>query len=708
MQKFYEYAKIFAKFLKTNSMSEKLSFVPEINEKMMLKNTPDLVREIFEGKDLSQIASSLESMRDSGKFSHDKKSIERWEKFLNEVLRFVENQNISDMRKLHKNSDYWRIHNLQRQAFLFSRAPIQPDISLFSPAGSYGPYYLWKLQSLTEWWQAPDMILGGSAGALYPTLYELYTMAHSENPIKAREKFADLSSLIPENLTKKHSMSWNGKKLIESFSLKAQDLITIINESRQQKWQKLLSDIGNLKFSELSRPIGVIASRNMGGNNKFQEVLFSWDDNVMQAITASSNPWLHFGPIQYNVVKKVRFSHNFWNDGDHTNPMPTEWIYHFPQWNVKQISAIWGEYMQDVAYESDFNQFTDIHLYKNDLSKDEFADFNAKILMTNFRWQNKGFDKNTAELYMMLWNIDVKNFNQVVEKLSVYKEKLSSEDWVRLFRSVIFRMEDFKKQNISLKNIDKFLSFSTENPLEKEKVLHLLRQIDFSRVEWEKNPENQKIFVKIFHEMKKELHYEDVEEDDHFRLTSIFELMILWYKIFPNHQEFKNFLLQEHPSESIRIKLNLWEQEILNKGSEGGIDIEARIWIKKFSDIFTMPLYNTVTPSERHNIFLSFRQDERLLVASVRDFNENWEKVLQQKDFSRIFEVIENMDVFFTAQKPLSMPLHEIEKIRNFIKQFLQEIDLRTKLEWLREFEKYELLRKKVDDLYVVFELLSK
>lgn len=364
--------------------------------------------------------------------------------------------------------------------------------------------------------------------------------------------------------------------------------------------------------------------------------------------------------------------------------------------------------MQDVAYESDFNQFTDIHLYKNDLSKDEFADFNAKILMTNFRWQNKGFDKNTAELYMMLWNIDVKNFNQVVEKLSVYKEKLSSEDWVRLFRSVIFRMEDFKKQNISLKNIDKFLSFSTENPLEKEKVLHLLRQIDFSRVEWEKNPENQKIFVKIFHEMKKELHYEDVEEDDHFRLTSIFELMILWYKIFPNHQEFKNFLLQEHPSESIRIKLNLWEQEILNKGSEGGIDIEARIWIKKFSDIFTMPLYNTVTPSERHNIFLSFRQDERLLVASVRDFNENWEKVLQQKDFSRIFEVIENMDVFFTAQKPLSMPLHEIEKIRNFIKQFLQEIDLRTKLEWLREFEKYELLRKKVDDLYVVFELLSK
>lgn len=142
MQKFYEYAKIFAKFLKTNSMSEKLSFVPEINEKMMLKNTPDLVREIFEGKDLSQIASSLESMRDSGKFSHDKKSIERWEKFLNEVLRFVENQNISDMRKLHKNSDYWRIHNLQRQAFLFSRAPIQPDISLFSPAGSYGPYYL--------------------------------------------------------------------------------------------------------------------------------------------------------------------------------------------------------------------------------------------------------------------------------------------------------------------------------------------------------------------------------------------------------------------------------------------------------------------------------------------------------------------------------------------------------------------------------------
>lgn len=159
---------------------------------------------------------SLEKMRNAG-IASDKNRIKNWRNLVDETLKMVE-ENFQNEREKHKNPDYWRLRNLSRQAFLFDKAGSEPNIALFSPAGSYGPYYLGKLENFYENNASPDMMIGGSAGALYPTLYELYDMARRENPQETQEKFANILALIPENLSKKDSMPRNGKRLIAEFA----------------------------------------------------------------------------------------------------------------------------------------------------------------------------------------------------------------------------------------------------------------------------------------------------------------------------------------------------------------------------------------------------------------------------------------------------------------------------------------------------------
>lgn len=639
-----------------------------------ISQNKNLAREIFEWKPLSEVVFSLEKMRNAG-IASDKNRIKNWRNLVDETLKMVE-ENFQNEREKHKNPDYWRLRNLSRQAFLFDKAGSEPNIALFSPAGSYGPYYLGKLENFYENNASPDMMIGGSAGALYPTLYELYDMARRENPQETQEKFANILALIPENLSKKDSMPRNGKRLIAEFAWKAQELINVINESRKTKNLPPLSRIEDLRFSELSRPIGVIASRNIGGKNNYQEVLFSGDDNVLNAITASSNPGIHFGPIQFNVVKRVRFSHNFWNDGDHTNPMPTEWIYHFPQGKVTQINAIHGNMTQDQAYDSDFNK-VDFGILK-DFEVDERKDFFNTILMTDYKWQASGFDKNTAELYTILGNIDVKNFSEIIKKLEYYQKTLSPEDFQKLFRSVIFRLDTFPKGFATLEDIEKFLSFSSDNPLENKKILYILDRIDYRNIAiW--NPETSRIiFEKIFTKLTPLWRFSDEKtKQDDFMVSAFYPLLSLWKRIFPDLESFRNFLLSQKPSPDLRDFIENLNEEYFSNSEEN--EKPKNVKIQNFSDIFSLPVYYEIKPNEAHNILLRMRS-ENMLSQSVADFENYWKNI--ENNYEKIRDLLENLNIFMIQISRFSeFSILERQKIQSFLQNFITEIKLEEKLQ---------------------------
>ena len=157
-----------------------------------------------------------------------------------------------DTATLQKSDGYWQIRSIENTNFLFTRSPKNPVFSAFAPGGSYGSFYLGYLSKLQKNNVFPDIIVGSSAGALYPTLFALWTMAHRENPKKAKELFPTELSIIPENLENK-SMLWNGNELINGFAQSAARLISIINERREQNTK--LPDISEIRFTDLSTPI---------------------------------------------------------------------------------------------------------------------------------------------------------------------------------------------------------------------------------------------------------------------------------------------------------------------------------------------------------------------------------------------------------------------------------------------------------------------
>ena len=326
---------------------------------------------------------------------------------------------------------------MKNQAFLFSHSTtFPPAAAVFSPGWSYGPYYLGKLALLEKKWEYPNIMIGASAWALYPVLYELYRMAKNENSEKTASEFVSLTDLIPENLEWK-SMLQNGTNLIESFTRTWQKLIDIINKERKNSYTQLLPDIQNIHFSDLTSAVGVIASRQM--KSGFQEVLFSWDDTIMNAVTASSNPRLKIWPISMNVLHKAEFYENEWNDGYHTNPMPIEWLYNFPTKNITQITSMrihTGEIDKMFDYDKVYD--TDLFGEKNLL----FEKYRWDVLMTDLMWQWSWFEKEAAQIYIFLGTIDFQNPDSILDWLSTLKNllldsSLQKKIWITVFMRML-------------------------------------------------------------------------------------------------------------------------------------------------------------------------------------------------------------------------------------------------------------------------------
>lgn len=69
-----------------------------------------------------------------------------------------------------------------------------------------------------------------------------------------------------------------------------------------------------------------------------------------------------------NVLHRTEFYGNNWNDGDHTNPMPIEWLYNFPTKNITQITSMrihTGEIDKMFDYDKVYD--TDLFREKNPL-----------------------------------------------------------------------------------------------------------------------------------------------------------------------------------------------------------------------------------------------------------------------------------------------------------------------------------------------------
>lgn len=403
--------------------------------KILEKEAPhELAYEMFEWKSLEYISYSLHKIRSS----HPVRNIwelENWKKLLQDTENILQKK--YPIEFLYSDKNYWNIRNLKNQAFLFSHPTVfPPTAATFSPGWSYGPYYLGKLALLEKKWEYPNIMIGASAWALYPVLYELYRMAKNEDLDNCVREFPGLTGLIPENLEWK-SMLQNGTNLIESFSKIWQKLINIINKERKNSHTQLLPDIQNIHFSDLVSAVGVIASRQM--KSGFQEVLFSWDDTIMDAVTASSNPLLKIWPISMNVLHRTEFYGNNWNDGDHTNPMPIEWLYNFPTKNITQITSMrihTGEIDKMFDYDKVYD--TDLFREKNPL----FEKYKWDVFMTDLMWQWSWFEKEKAQIYIFLGTIDFQNPDSILDWLSILKNlsldsSLQKKVWITVFMRML-------------------------------------------------------------------------------------------------------------------------------------------------------------------------------------------------------------------------------------------------------------------------------
>lgn len=285
------------------------------------------------------------------KISPSEKHLPRIEKSIQEFFECLENcKNISDITKVlididlfqkeHQdtlgrpwiphseqsegvlsNELYWKISNIKKS--LVMRKEIidnwLKEFASFSVWWSIGVGYLWYILAQDEHDKLPEVIFWASAGSLFPILYLLWKEALRTSPKDTKPWMEWLISYLPQNLWNKTMWS-DGEELIQEFKKSANKLIDIIN---QKRWEPKMLPIDKISIGDISKSFWIIASRKKP-EWWYQEVIFSWWDNLMDAVIASSNPEINILWINFSVLTSSRnkFLWNVWHDGDHTNYNP--------------------------------------------------------------------------------------------------------------------------------------------------------------------------------------------------------------------------------------------------------------------------------------------------------------------------------------------------------------------------------------------------
>lgn len=285
-----------------------------------------------------------------------------------------------------KNVAYWDFSN-RLQLFEMRKEILEKSFdryTSFSVGGSIWAGYLGYLHGMQESGKLPQVIFGASAWSLFPAIYLLWQQALKTNPEETKPEFTGLLSYLPKWMEEKTMWS-NGEELISAFQGSCQTLIDLINKKRPED-QKLPS-ADKLKISDVSKTFGIIASRKNEGNGKFQEVIFSGDDPLVQSVIASSNPEISILGMKFSVItdKKNKFLGNTWHDGDHTNYNPIEY--------------------GDILGVSERIQVTPFNLLqKKDIeiiSYDKEVNLNLNPFGTSFR-----LPKIASKLQLQVWHLD--------------------------------------------------------------------------------------------------------------------------------------------------------------------------------------------------------------------------------------------------------------------------------------------------------------
>ena len=220
-------------------------------------------------------------------------------------------------------------------------------------------------------------------------------------------------------------MKANWDEIIKWFKQSSQDLIEIINK---QKQGSKLPNIDDLTFDDLDLNFWVVASRRKDGWD-YQQVIFSWSDNVTNAILASSNPRVNIlWNFWFNLLADVNFANNDWNDWFHTNVNPFELnLFYNPR---ELLLAVWWPNaldIEDIWYRSVFSETIETLNFIPEENELDHMD----------QW--KDWDVATAIFRIYLWyywEIDIVNLNQIIFNINSH-EHINEQDKKKLSKTMV-------------------------------------------------------------------------------------------------------------------------------------------------------------------------------------------------------------------------------------------------------------------------------
>ncbi|MBS9775132.1 hypothetical protein KGV52_00300 [Candidatus Gracilibacteria bacterium] len=325
-----------------------------------------------------------------------------------------------------------------------------------------------------------NAFVGGSAGALYPVIYDLYRTAKIENPQETQKLFPDVSYLLSEKVKKYHLLKrgLGGNTIEQGFFETGQKLIDIINQNRKN--QDKLPDLDHLQFKHLSTPFLVITSRKIEKNNSdetknsgkkkdFLETISSRDDYVFPTIQASVNPVIHgvslMGKQKEGILFDTYLKDVQFRDAMHTNPLGTEWLSNLSKYGIKNpnITQItvgsdngkspylkgigeFGKKYKAIRYEQNGKILTDLShtQMKHDIfSKKEYKTILKHTLMSKYFGQVKGFDRKTGKKYILIGE-NFENISKILEVVQIAEgDKYSEQEIQEILYTFIFLMDKY-------------------------------------------------------------------------------------------------------------------------------------------------------------------------------------------------------------------------------------------------------------------------